>query len=185
MTVKENVFKLRSEGKSYSEISKILNISKATISYHCKSLGIGEQINCKIDDDLIPEINLYYLNHTLDETALKFKVSRSTINKYTENKITALSDVERKRRKYLNVKTRIQTLKQLSVEYLGGKCIKCGYDKCIWALDFHHRNPEEKEFGIASYASRAWYKLKPELDKCDLLCSNCHRELHYNIEKDK
>jgi len=182
MDNKEKIFKLRSEGKTYNEISKILNISKATISYHCKTLGISDPINTKISDEIINEIRLYYVSHTLEETSLKFNVSQSTIIKYTENKTIVLTEIERKRRKYLNVKNRIQTLKIMSVKYLGGKCVKCGYNKCVQALDFHHRNPNEKEFGIGSYASRSWDKLKPELDKCDLLCSNCHRELHYNIE---
>lgn len=71
-------------------------------------------------------------------------------------------------------------IKEMAVEYLGGKCIKCGYDKCIWALDFHHRDSKTKEFSISSYGhSRSWERVKAELDKCDLICSNCHRELHH------
>lgn len=63
------------------------------------------------------------------------------------------------------------------VEYKGGKCEICGYNKCIDALELHHLNPNEKEFGIAG-ATRSLEKLKVEADKCILLCANCHRELH-------
>lgn len=63
------------------------------------------------------------------------------------------------------------------VEYKGGKCEICGYDKCIDALELHHLNPNEKEFGIAG-DTRSLEKLKKEADKCILLCANCHRELH-------
>lgn len=93
-----------------------------------------------------------------------------------------MCDDEKKRRNYNHVKNRIQKLKELAVEYLGGKCTICGYNRCIWALDFHHRNPEEKKFTIGKYYSRSWEKLKKELDKCDLVCANCHREIHFNIE---
>ena len=63
------------------------------------------------------------------------------------------------------------------VEYKGGKCEICGYDKCIDALEFHHLDPNEKEFGIAG-DTRSLEKLKNEADKCVLICANCHRELH-------
>ncbi len=70
-------------------------------------------------------------------------------------------------------------LKQRAVEYKGGKCSNCGYNKCISALDFHHVDPTTKEFhaGMAGKL-RSWDKLKVELDKCILLCANCHREIH-------
>lgn len=67
--------------------------------------------------------------------------------------------------------------KKLIREYLGGKCSRCGYDKCLAALDFHHKDPSQKSFNVGSVV-RAFEKVKPELDKCELLCANCHRELH-------
>lgn len=74
---------------------------------------------------------------------------------------------------------RLERKKQM-IEYKGGKCIRCGYNKCPDALDFHHRNPDEKEFSISRYGrSCSVVKWKKELDKCDLLCRNCHAELHF------
>ena len=70
-------------------------------------------------------------------------------------------------------------MKSLAIEYLGGKCYICGYNKCNSALEFHHRDREKKDFGIANSGwSKSFDKIKPELDKCDLLCANCHREVH-------
>ena len=63
---------------------------------------------------------------------------------------------------------------------LGGCCSRCGYDKCLSSLAFHHRNPEEKEFNLTS-RELGMYKeerLLNEVNKCDLLCHNCHTELH-------
>lgn len=66
-----------------------------------------------------------------------------------------------------------------AIEYKGGKCCRCGYSKCPQALEFHHLDPTKKDFGIGSTGScKAWEKIKVELDKCILICSNCHREEH-------
>jgi endogenous inhibitor of DNA gyrase (YacG/DUF329 family) len=71
-------------------------------------------------------------------------------------------------------------LKFKAVKYKGGKCIKCGYNSCIAALEFHHTDPSSKEFSISSQPhTRSWEKLKTEIDKCELLCSNCHREIEF------
>lgn len=80
--------------------------------------------------------------------------------------------VDRRRRK----------LKQKAVNYLGGICQICGYGDedihSLWALQFHHVNPEDKEFTIAS-STRSWEAIREELDKCMLVCSNCHAEIHH------
>lgn len=69
--------------------------------------------------------------------------------------------------------------KARAVAFYGGKCIKCGYSKCIEALDFHHRDRKEKEHTPSVIILKwAWERVKKELDKCDLLCANCHREAH-------
>ena len=74
---------------------------------------------------------------------------------------------------------RRETIKKLAVEYKGGRCQICGYNKCIAALDFHHVDGN-KDYGISANGySHSWEKIKTELDKCILVCSNCHREIHY------
>lgn len=78
---------------------------------------------------------------------------------------------------------RQRKLKRQCVEYKGGKCVQCGYNKCVAAFDFHHLDPSEKDFGLSSVKlNRFDDKIKQELDKCILLCSNCHRETHFNQE---
>lgn len=71
------------------------------------------------------------------------------------------------------------------VEYKGGKCEICGYDKCIDALEFHHLNPDKKDFGIACGDTRSLEKLKAEADKCIMVCANCHREIHAKEREEK
>lgn len=74
---------------------------------------------------------------------------------------------------------RRKKIKLMAIKYKGGACKKCGYSKCVDALEFHHVDELIKEFGIGrnGYCT-SWEKLKVELDKCDLLCANCHREEH-------
>jgi len=67
-----------------------------------------------------------------------------------------------------------------AVLYKGGKCQKCDYDRCYASLDFHHRDPTQKDGVWNKFKGRSWAKIKKELDKCDLLCANCHREEHFN-----
>lgn len=72
--------------------------------------------------------------------------------------------------------------KQKYVDYKGGKCEKCGYKKCLASLDFHHIDTTTKDREI-DFTGAFSESIKKELDKCVLLCANCHRETHYNITK--
>lgn len=88
------------------------------------------------------------------------------------------------RREYLimAVARRRKQLRDRAVKYKGGKCILCGYNRCQAALDFHHVDPTQKEFGISMDGiTRSWERVLKELDKCVLVCSNCHREIHVGI----
>lgn len=72
-------------------------------------------------------------------------------------------------------------VKRKLVELHGGQCTECGYSKSMAALVFHHKNPDEKAFGIASSGfGRSWASLVTEAKKCVLLCANCHAETHEN-----
>lgn len=74
-------------------------------------------------------------------------------------------------------------LKEQAVAYKGGCCQRCGYSKCIEALTFHHIDPTQKEFSLSGNHSRSWAKIKVELDKCLLLCQNCHTEVHVEMRE--
>lgn len=75
-------------------------------------------------------------------------------------------------------------LKFRAVALSGGKCIRCGYSRCITALEFHHRNPLDKLFAISHPHTRSWEKIKAEVEKCDLLCSNCHQEVEFKLKSE-
>lgn len=65
-----------------------------------------------------------------------------------------------------------------AIEYLGGKCSKCGYDKHNAPLQFHHTDPESKDYSWNVLRKKSWPRIKTELDKCILLCANCHSIEH-------
>lgn len=91
--------------------------------------------------------------------------------KYADRRESLIKAVAKRRRK----------IKLLSIEYKGGKCQICGYNKCPAALDLHHINGK-KDFGIGDKGyTRSWEIVKKELDKCILVCANCHREIEIGI----
>ena len=67
--------------------------------------------------------------------------------------------------------------------HFGGRCQRCDYDRCIEALECHHFESSEKDFGISSKGyTRSWNQILKELEKCVLLCANCHREVHAGLQ---
>lgn len=68
-------------------------------------------------------------------------------------------------------------LKLRAIQYKGGGCRVCGYNRCPRALNFHHIYPTHKDFNVSG-STKSWQRIKAELDKCVLLCANCHAEVH-------
>ena len=71
-----------------------------------------------------------------------------------------------------------------AIKYKGGKCANCALcypAEPYFIFDFHHLNPREKEVQWTKLRLRSWEAICAELDKCTLLCSNCHRKAHYSL----
>lgn len=76
--------------------------------------------------------------------------------------------------------------KEKLVELFGGKCLLCGYKRYFGSLDFHHKDPKEKDFSISVKGlSYGWDQLFMEAQKCFLLCKNCHAEVEAGISSVK
>lgn len=102
------------------------------------------------------------------ETTFRQQKSRNKISYYC---VTCYVERQKRLRK---------EKKKRAIAYKGGCCSRCGYNKYDEALEFHHLDPSEKETG-AEIRHLSWDRLKAELDKCILVCANCHREIHAEL----
>lgn len=80
------------------------------------------------------------------------------------------------------VAKRRRKLKEMAVALKGGSCEVCGYNRTVWALDFHHLDPKTKSFSLGHKGyTRSWEAVRQEIMKCILVCANCHREIEAGI----
>jgi len=84
---------------------------------------------------------------------------------------------------YANQQKRGKQRKHMLIDLKGGCCSRCGYNKCIHALQFHHVDASTKEYqlDIRSLSNRSWANILQEAEKCILLCANCHAEHHHDL----
>lgn len=175
------IVELRKQGKTYDQIREVTGCSKSTISKYCVEAGLSENPKKvdKLTKELLEEIQKrYYEIGNLHNVAREYHVSEKRLRE-------AGIQVNKPQKDYLQKRITpqascAQKTKLKAIEYKGGKCQICGYNKSIRALTFHHINPEEKSFGISG-GTKSFEKLKPELDKCILVCQNCHAEIHDGI----
>lgn len=100
------------------------------------------------------------------------KTKQKDIRTYADRREYNIQAVSRRRR----------VIKAMAIDYKGGKCQFCGYNRYQGALDLHHIDPKQKEFNIAHRGyCRSWERVKRELDKCVLVCATCHREVEAGI----
>jgi 5-methylcytosine-specific restriction endonuclease McrA len=114
------------------------------------------------------------MNCIVCQTKLQGKQSKFCSNK------CKISTTNFKHQNYIAQQARGLDRKRKLIEIAGGECCDCGYKKNISALEFHHTNPENKSFGIdlRKCSNLQWDKLVEEVEKCILICANCHRERH-------
>ena len=82
------------------------------------------------------------------------------------------------------VSERRRKVKRILVAEAGGRCTGCGYDRCLAALHFHHREPGRKAFQLGGGGvARSLARLRSEARKCVLLCANCHAEVEAGLRE--
>ena len=178
--IKEHAICLRKEGRRIKDIVLLLGASKSAVKIWVKNIQLTDEQRKNIDRNR--------LHLQLKKGRLGGELSKKRINMGE----VAWKEYQRQRKinnakKYnsLYFAKKREEVKRKIVELKGGKCLLCGYNKCLAALEFHHRNPDEKDFIIAKAFFFNINKLKDELDKCDLLCCRCHVELHDSLRKEK
>jgi hypothetical protein len=170
---KDTIKNLIDKGYSLNKISKELNKSLTTIRYWVKKYDLkSSHVQFKFLEK--KEIGKERLCPKCKKTlpSSEFYKRRGIENSSTYCKLCTTDQT-------LN---RMQKLKKQMVEYKGGSCVICGYNNYMGALEFHHLNPKEKDFNLSHMKKYSFgEKIKNELDKCILVCSNCHREIHGKV----
>ena len=164
---KDILIELISQGLSTWKIATKLNVSQCKVRYWMKKYKLKTQ-TIIIDK----ETSCLNCNTELSGNQLKF-CSPVCKNRYNNN---WYNSGEKQKQRGIIKKSKLIKLK-------GGQCQNCGYDKCLRALTFHHRNPSEKSFplDVRTCAALRWDKIYNEHLKCDLLCFNCHMEIEDEI----
>lgn len=158
---KNELMQLVNQGMTQRQIADKLGFSQGNVKYWLAKFGmktkysVPKKLECKICGETNPD--LFYW-HKDGRTRYRCKKcdNRETIKRFRQNKKDA-------------------------VEYKGGKCNRCGYNKCIGSLDFHHSSPKQKDPNWKRMRTWPLDKIKKELDKCELVCRNCHGEIHYEL----
>jgi transposase len=166
---KEELESLLAAGLSLREIAHRLDRSQAAIRHWMRKYGLETERSTRLREskDACSEgLQRAYLN--CPEHGLSRFVARAD-GRFRCGKCR--TDAVTKRRR---------TLKRILVEEAGSRCILCGYSRCARALEFHHLDPEAKEFQITSH-TWSLATLRVEASKCVLLCSNCHAEVEAGI----
>lgn len=175
--IQKQIVDLTLQGLSHEAVCKQLNVSKNTVIKYLRQYNIiSPKYDYKeITPELLQQIQDYYNEvKSCKKVCKEFHISFERLRKYI------IFDKSKEKKLVHKPKDTAKRYKQLLVEYKGGKCQICGYNKCVQAMDFHHIDPNIKSFQISG-GTKSLNKLKQEVDKCILLCSNCHRELHAGL----
>jgi transposase-like protein len=177
--LREEARRLRSESRlSVKEISRTIGVSPSTASVWVRDLPLDDaEKKQRMRQGAQTTLELSSLETVQCKGCTsKFK-RRSPHHVYCGTKCRNRVKLKKRPARPQEVIAWRHRLKLRAVQYKGGKCQTCGYDKCLRALKFHHLDPSQKEFGIGR-SIRSWESVKRELDKCILVCGNCHDEIH-------
>lgn len=147
------------------QIAKTLSCSQTNVRYWLKKFGLKTKRGPggKLPKDMLTPRKCVHCGETDPE---KFYGHKHTICGKCHLKYT--HDLGREKRKK-------------ALDFLGGKCTICGFNKYHCSLEIHHLDPNKKDVGFTNYRYWKWSRIENELAGCVLLCSNCHSALHYGL----
>lgn len=168
---KEELKKLTEDGLSIYDISKKFKKGYSTIRYWLVKHKL------KTNESLTRDINKKNENVN-EKLCVKCNEIKPKKEFYTDNRgycKKCLCEYHQ---------NRIRKIKIKMILYKGGSCERCNLnikDSHYSVFDFHHLNPSTKDPNFSGIKSQKWEKIQNEIDKCKLLCSNCHRITHAEI----
>lgn len=163
---------LVAEGQPIREIADELGVSAATVRHWIKRYDLPQPIEVRRGDvaDLLRR-----------NVAAVIRVCP----RHGRGEFAVIASERRLRCKRCRtevVANRRRRIKRILIQEAGGHCEICGYDLCARALEFHHRDPSLKSFGLAKGGvTRSIEMARAEASKCVLLCANCHAEVEAGV----
>lgn len=155
---KEELESLVSEGLSNREIADKLGKNHSTVRYWLNKYGLKTKHPCCMNGEV------YGHQCSCGETdPLKFHDTNKRVCKKCRHRKT---------------RNRMRESKKFAIKYKGGQCRLCGYNRSVRALHFHHRDPSQKDPLWRSFRSFTQERICSMLDACELVCANCHSEIH-------
>lgn len=163
--------KLISDGKSLSVIAKELEVTVSKLKYYMKRHSL-KTIRFRSNNVGMP-CKMCGNPLTGKQQSFCCNKCRCKYNNYHSNNGEGCKT-------YYIQKEKGYERKREFIKLKGGGCQICGYNKSLRALTFHHRDPSIKSFqlDVRHLSNKSYDKCVLEVDKCDLLCFNCHMELH-------
>jgi hypothetical protein len=168
------------QGLSTNQLAKIFKKGQTTIMYWLKKFGLKTKHRSFKDIPLEEKIDKN--NQYCDICNIKLNDNNAYIR--NEKNRCCYHNYCKKCFSKDNFLKKLN-FKKKALEYKNSCCEFCGYDKDITALDFHHLDPSQKEISPSNLHYKSWDYAKQELDKCIVLCSNCHREEHFRLDNKK
>lgn len=184
--------KLIEDNASYTDIAKKLDLPLSTVKRKLSKLGLKTRFNpyARVNLNLEELETLVKSGDSISTISSKLKTSNTNVRYWlkkcglkTSPKYGKYTSAYKPKNStnYSLQRNRGLERKKYFISYLGGKCSSCGYDKNVAALAFHHLDPKLKCFtlDIRKMSNKKMEALKQEVDKCQLLCHNCHMEIEY------
>lgn len=155
---KDALEKLVKEGKSQREIASVVGKSQTTVEYWLKKYSLSTSR---------AKFNTGYVR------PCKCSCGETSPDKFYGHKKSICGECHNQYTKRVGQAKRVR-----AIEYLGGECLSCGFDKYPCSIDFHHLDPSQKDSKFRNLRSWSWERIKKEIAKCILLCGNCHTAYH-------
>jgi hypothetical protein len=162
------------EGLSTYQLANHFGKSQTTIRYWLRKHSLNTKITNKVNLNKTSDILCLSCKNPLSGNQTKFCCSKCKSKfHYKNDEVANTNTYERQKR--------VSKERKDKLLYMAGGCCKvCGYNKNSAALCFHHRDADNKVFNLDArkLSNTRWESILEEFEKCDLLCSNCHIELH-------
>lgn len=154
--LKNTLLDFLKDGKSTRQIAKETNKGATTVRYWLRKYGLKT------------EYRKQYMCRCGETDPKKFYGNKKRICGKCHNEWVHNAGREKRKK---------------AIQYLGGECKKCGYDKYYGSIDLHHINAKVKDSKFKQLRGWSWERIKKEIENCIPLCKNCHYELHAGVTK--